>query len=321
MIAILCVAILGGIMGQISYATDDHEKLISHHGINEINLKNERERLYQSSSLTLSLDETLELLDQVNEFELGKFLLRNKGLNGFWTAYIILKAREKQLTHPLEHWVIHHAPAVRATQERYQIFQQEIQKRLHSNMTLVSLPCGLMDDLLSLDYKDVNNIHLIGIDLDSESLDLGQQNERFYNKPVAVTWQKKNAWQLKVPQEYDLVTSNGLNIYEPDDYKVIELYKNIWESLKPGGTFITSFLTPPPTLSKESPWKNVKLDDVIKQKALFSDVLQVKWQVFRTEAQIRDHLTLAGFNVVDVICDSRGLFPTIICEKPCEALK
>jgi len=45
---------------------------------------------------------------------------------------------------------------------------------------------------------------------------------------------------------------------------------------------LNSFLTPPPMMSPESSWKNFVLADVIKQKALFADVLQTGWQCFRT---------------------------------------
>ena len=36
-------------------------------------------------------------------------------------------------------------------------------------MQLASAPCGLMDDLLTLNYHNVSNIRLTGIDLDSDS--------------------------------------------------------------------------------------------------------------------------------------------------------
>jgi hypothetical protein len=41
-----------------------------------------------------------------------------------------------------------------------------------------SISCGLMDDLLRLDYSSCKNYHLTGIDLDKRSLDLAVQSAK-----------------------------------------------------------------------------------------------------------------------------------------------
>ncbi len=313
--SLLKTLVLGGVMTQMVMACDLKNTLISHHSDYQISLNVERERLQAHPSLTLPLDQELELLQQVTQFDLGRFLMANKGLNGEWTAYIISKAPTLDLSHPLEKWVIHQAPAVRATRERFGIFQKEIQSRLRSGMTLASLPCGLMDDLLTLNYTGLDQITLVGIDLDPDSIRRAEKNTIVIDPPAKVKFLNENAWNLEIQEEYDLLTSNGLNIYEPDEARVIELYKKIYQSLRPGGTFVTSFLTPPPTIDPKSPWKNYNLADVLKQKALFSDVLQVKWQSFRSEEETRVHLEKAGFTTLEVIYDSQGMFPTVIAEK------
>lgn len=48
-------------------------------------------------------------------------------------------------------------------------------------------------------------------------------------------------------ETFHLIASNGLNIYEPEDDRVIQLYRGFHDALKPGGVLITSALTPPPT--------------------------------------------------------------------------
>ena len=133
------------------------------------NLTEHQERLKASKNLVLPLDQELSLLEQLNEFELGRFLLMNKGLNGYWTSYIILHGPQKQQLHPLEHWMLHNSPAVLATQERFGIFKKHLQQQLKTGMTLASVPCGLMDDLLGLDYSAHYDIKLVGIDLDEKS--------------------------------------------------------------------------------------------------------------------------------------------------------
>lgn len=37
----------------------------------------------------VSVEKQLELLDQLSQFDLGKFLIERTGLNGYWTHYII----------------------------------------------------------------------------------------------------------------------------------------------------------------------------------------------------------------------------------------
>lgn len=273
-----------------------------------------KQKLKSKNNLTLPFEEEIELLNQLTQFELGRFLLINKGLNGYWTAYIILYGLKKDNLPPLEDWLLKKSPVARATQERFRIFSQQLQSRLKDGMTLASIPCGLMDVLLRLDYSNFSNIQLVGIDLDPESLKLAEENAKNY-KPLCISYLQKDAWNLGIKEEYDIITSNGLNIYQPDDQKVIALYKEFFKALKPGGVLITSFLTPPPALCKESPWKNYSQEDLLKQKAIFTDIIEVSWQTFRTETQMREHLKVAGFKILEVIYDSQGMFPTIIAQK------
>lgn len=297
-------------------ASEQSPHMLSHnaHQNQNFDLTSYKKNLEAKETLTLSLMEELSLLDQLAQFELGRFLLENKGLNGYWTAYIILHGPKKENLSPLEDWTLHSAPVVKATQERFALFQTELQRYLKNDAQIASIPCGLMDDLLGLDYKNHQNVKLIGIDLDPISLELAKKNaELHHNKNVAFA--QKDAWNLESPNQFDLITSNGLNIYEHDDKKVVDLYKEFHKSLKPQGILITSFLTPPPALSTDSTWRNYNQEDTLKQKAIFADIIGAQWQAFRTEAQTRAQLTEAGFKVIKVIYDTQGMFPTVIAEK------
>ncbi|MFV0340865.1 MAG: hypothetical protein ACK5MA_09645 [Parachlamydiaceae bacterium] len=53
----------------------------------------------------------------------------------------------------------------------------------------------------------------------------------------------------------------------------------------------------------------------MQQKALFTDVLEAKWQIFRVEPAIREHLQEAGFVQIEVIYDRARIFPTVIATK------
>lgn len=305
---IILITILLG----ITMTATANQPLITHKLHNNFDISTYYQQLDSVQNRVLPLTEEKELLRQLSEFELGRFLLDNKGLNGYWTAYIILYGPKLTNLPELEYWLLHRSPAIKATQERFMIFRQQLQARIHDNMKIASIPCGLMDDLLGLENTD--NIALVGIDLDQQSLKEAAKNAKKYNRNN-VEFRHEDAWNLSTTNEFDIIVSNGLNIYQPDNKKVIELYRQFYNALKPGSILITSFLTSPPALSKDSTWKNYNQDDALKQKAIFSDIIQTRWQSFRTEAETKNQLEHAGFKIEEVIYDSQGMFPTIIARK------
>ena len=291
----------------------DH--LITHNKTESSDVLSHQERLKSATNLTLPLREELALLEQMNEFELGRYLLNNRGINGYWTAYWLIHGPQKKLEHPLEDWLINRAPYFMGSRERFKIFAKQTQQRIKDNMKIASIPCGLMDNLLRLDYSGIKNISIVGIDLDEDSLTLAKENAKLLGNEKIASFIKSSAWNLNKPDEFDIITSNGLNFYEQDDEKVVKLYTEFYKALKPTGILITSFLTPSPALSKASSWKNVNPEDALKQKAIFFDIIDARFSAFRTEAQTRKQLEEAGFHIVEVIYDSQGVFPTIVARK------
>lgn len=170
---------------------------------------------------------------------------------------------------------------------------------------MASIPCGLMSDLLTLDYQGIEKYSLTGIDIDLESIELGKSRAPEWE------WIQADAWRLPVKNTYDLITSNGLNIYEENGKKVIELFGQFYQSLKTDGILITSFLTSP------SEWmtKNISTEDAKMQRLLFQTVLEPKFQIFRTEQETENQLMEAGFQSIRFIKDYQGLFSTVIAKK------
>lgn len=272
-------------------------------------------RLKGAPTLILPLDETLHILRQLSQCGIGQFLLKNKGLDGYWTAYITQITPDQEYANEEERWLVCEAPIMKSGRERFGIFQQKTQKYLQNDMTLASLPCGLMDDLLSLDYSGLNGIKLVGIDKDQRSLKLAALNAERCNKGISTSFIERDAWDLGVFEEFDLITSNGLNIYAPNEEKVILLYKEFFKALRSGGTLITSFMTPPPALSNESSWRSMDPEAPKKLSAIAIDIVQGKWQFYQTEKQVRQHLAQAGFRIVEITDDIQGMFPTVVAKK------
>lgn len=62
-----------------------------------------------------------------------------------------------------------------------------------------------MDDLLTIDYSDFNNISLIGIDLDNKSLPFARKNAVNHNKADILSLNQQNAWDLGTEAQYNII--------------------------------------------------------------------------------------------------------------------
>lgn len=280
----------------------------------------------QNDTSVFSITRQLELVDELAAFDLGAFLLTHKGVNGYWTDYFLthpwngrktgLNNRGEKFSQ-LESFILERAPTLLATQQRFQIFLEQNQLAVRNNAKLLSLPCGLMGELLYLNYENIENLDLFGIDLDPEALSLAQQNAKSKNLDKWCQLIKKDAWRLDYENKFDLISSNGLTIYESSDEKVAKLYKLFFKALKPGGKLITSFMTPPPTATDNCEWdmSQVIPADLMLQKVLFVDIVQAAFSCFRSTATTKKQLQQAGFKNIGFIYDKARMFPTVVVVK------
>lgn len=267
---------------------------------------------YQGTEI--SKPEMRLMLEQLLAHPFTLSIFTGKGLDGEATRLIIGGMPGE--TNSIVRWICDKAPAVLATRERFGIFRTKLQALLHNDAELASVPCGVMDVLLGLDLQSVRNVRFTGIDLDARSLELARKNAITKGLDGISSFHKSDAWQLSAfAGRFDVITSNGLNIYEADDARVTALYQEFFKVLKPGGTLVTSFLTPPLALGGTT-WKNVNMLDAAKQRILFGTIIGVNWQNFRTEQTTRAQLEAAGFVNVEITYDTQGMFPTVIAKKP-----
>lgn len=256
-----------------------------------------------------------DIVDQLCEFELGRFLLKNQGgLNGEWTHRIISHPEEGVAElHPLESFIIFRSPTVRATRERFYAFQELLQDRVHNGCHLASLPCGVMADLLTLNFGSVSDFSLTGIDLDESAFPLARSLAARYQLQQHCHWIKEDAWNLELNHQFDVLTSNGLNIYQSDRTLLVRLYQKFRQALKPGGTLITSFLSPPPGNNGHTEWNldAINMDDLQLQLKVMGSVLQATWACFQTEEDTRAQLQEAGFEDIEITWGTSRMFPTV----------
>lgn len=261
----------------------------------------------------------IKYLNKLMDFDFGRFLIYNKGADGFWTDTLLSWAPEDDYVfkNEIEEFIFRDALITTSSRERFKIFQKETQKILNSRMTLASIPCGLMRDLLTLDFSNVKNVDLIGIDLDPNSIRLSKSLAKDKALTNSAQYECKDAWNLELNCKIDVITSSGLNVYESNNERLINLYKSFYKALKNNGVLITSFLTPPPNISSNSPWIIADVPERTLEfaKIIFGDILNLNWQNFKTEQEITNDLKKAGFKEVQIIYDSRKIFPTVIAKK------
>jgi len=273
-----------------------------------------------------TIAQQLDLLDQLTQFDLGRYLLQNQGVNGYWTHYFLThpwfgrktgKNNRGEPLSKLEKFLLDKSPVLLATQQRFEIFLKENQQQVKDHAKLACIPCGMMGELLYLDYHNIGNIELVGIDYDLNTFNDAQDLAKKQNLTKFIKLIQQDAWHLSFENEFDLISSNGLNIYEPDDSKVTELYRQFYKALKPGGKLVTSFLTFPPHLTQQCEWDLSKINqqDLLLQKIIFVDIIEAKFQCYRSTEQTRAQLAEVGYRDIEFIYDEAKIFPTVVTYK------
>jgi len=285
------------------------------------------ERIQERGDLPhVSVTRQLDLLDQLQAFSLGRFLIRNQGLNGFWTHFICMHPEKGKISGldldgrpftDLERSILEEFPGILATQERFNIFRALVKKSAQEGSVLASIPCGIMGDLLLSGLQASQKIKLVGIDLDGEALQQAQQLAGEAELMKETEFRKEDAWKLSSKEEFSLICSNGLNLYEPSEEKVTDLYAQFYQALKTPGILVMSFLTYPPVFPEQCRWDMTKvdLDSYLLQRIVFKEIIGAKWQCYRSEEQTLAQLRRVGFSDIEVTYDKAKIFPTLLAKK------
>lgn len=267
------------------------------------------------------------ILEDLQQFDLGRHILLTGGANGKWTDYMISPLEhlstenlEKGTTSMLESFLLFHSPIVLAQRELMELIRKKAQEfvaNVKDDIALASIPCGVMRDLLSLKFPNPEKVSLFGIDLDPEALKIAKELSKSLHIHN-VTFMAKDAWCLGYQNTFDFISSIGLNVYEPNKEAVVDLYRQFYKSLKPGGILCTGVLTWPPFFNeKKSEWKVEEIGDceLYFEALLHKDIIDSKWMNFRMLSEIEDEFKLAGFSDVEIVQDSRSIFPAVFAIK------
>ena len=295
--------------------------VLTHETNNRVSLdeavENAKKRIYQLGDKDgITIEERLSLLKQLTEFEFGRYLLINRGLTGYWTRYINLYPKRKHeynVTHPLEKFILERSPGIVASQQRFDVCQRLLTENIKDNMKVCSLPCGLMDDLLTLEIANRNNVKFVGIDIDENSVKTATEFAKSLNLENKCIFYIMDAWKMEFKQEFDILTSNMLVQYVEDEALIVKFYKLVFDALKNDGVLIISCLLSPSSVD----WTQTKCDmkDVKLSTAVFYDICQVKWSNYILREKMIQQLKDVGFKTVDTYYDEIKRFPTLLAKK------
>lgn len=271
-----------------------------------------------------TIEEQLFILEELTKFELGRFLITAKGLNGYWTDYILNYPTRGKITgkssdgSPLtrmEKFMLDSSPTINATQERYLKFIKHNQLAVKDNAILASLPCGLLGELFHLDFSIAKNVEIYAIDIDGESINLTKEKADKTKFPVKINYICENVFNLKIENKFDLISSNGLNIYLEDLNQIKEMYKIFFKALKNGGKLVTSYIEKSPLETGKSTWKIANKEHQRLSTVAYTDVIGVMWANTRSKEEMFSVLKEAGFSNIILDYDTQGIFPTLIAQK------
>ncbi|MDE3045490.1 MAG: class I SAM-dependent methyltransferase [Verrucomicrobiota bacterium] len=279
-----------------------------------------RAKIEQRGNLPyVTIARQLELLEQLAQFEFGRSLILHQGrITGYWAYYTI---RHSFIPHPkatpLERFILERSPTGKATTQRFRIMQTLLQKRLKEGILLASIPCSSITTLLTLNFSKIKRFELMGVDAELESTRYVQELASQRGLESHIHCYEKDAWKTSLREVCDGIVSHGLNFYEPDDDKVLALYKQFYHTLKPGGFLLLSYLTPPPGVYHRSEWlmDKISLEDALLQRILFIDILNACWSAFRTTEQTRQQLAEAGFSHIETFPDEARILPVALASK------
>lgn len=293
----------------------------------DVHLHAIQNRIDQNATLSPQQKSALHFeAEQLSLSEFGRFLIVNNGaLSGWWTYYCILGFQHDVITNPVETFLLEASPVILATRERFQHFQSVLknviaQCQSSQPIKIASIPGGMAADLLTLlpvNPAQQSLLRFVNIDLDAAVFPLSHTLAKQVNCTVPLECRQADAWSLNTHNEFQVICSNGLNIYVPERDKVVALFASFFQALKPGGTLITSALTPP--VSQDNcEWHMEKIDltALSRQTEIFAQILQAKWANFCTTQDMLARLTEAGFVDIRVIPDTRNIFPTFVSSKP-----
>ncbi len=244
-----------------------------------------------------------------------------KGMEHLLDEMVLMAMLTDPHVSPMDKWLIK-LPMFQAIRDQRQIAQIRAQDVLRGGMVLASVPCGRMDDLLTLDFGGFPGIRLVGIDADPQAL---AGASLFADGLLPVDGLRLPQFVLRDPLKlgakgcFDLCLSHGFSGYL-DDKQRFHFFHALYEGLKPGGRVLLSHATRTPEEGDLCEWDMAAIVDkesLALQTALFQEIAPPRRSLYNRESEhIRIQLKALGFKDVVIHWDEARIFPTFEAVKP-----
>ena len=285
-------------------------QLLSHSSAQEMpNLeatvsKIEKRLVAEGDTKLASVSEKLNILGELKKFSLGQFLIMNQGMDGVWNHYIAYEYprlnKNQKPQNPMEKMLIE----IIATdlQVRLELVKKIMQGELREGISLLSIPCGIMAELSTLDFSGISNFNLFGVDLDSEVLVKAGEFSQKMGLKAHTQFACKDAWHLDLDNQFDILVSLGLNIFVKEKERLLDLYRSFHKALKPGGKLLASFPTPDSFYQPDSERRYESLDPnaVRLRRIVFNEIVKIGFGKAYSSLETIEQFKTAGFAKVEI---------------------
>lgn len=251
------------------------------------------------------LSEKLDFLSQLSRFDFGKFLLLNQGYSAKWSHYAMYEfprlPEPKKPQHDMELKLLN-MWNLAGGRQRLDITWSILQPLVNDGVKFLSVPCGYMAELSCLDFKDTKNFKLFGVDIDPDALKGARDFALSKGLEQHLDLQTRDAWNLGFENEFDAVVSLGLNMYIDSDARAVELYREFYKALKPGGRLLVTFGAGPAlpqNKDSESSADLIDQESLRVHQVIFKEIIQIKTNHRTSSSMIAGQLSKAGFSKIE----------------------
>lgn len=268
-----------------------------------------------------SCKQKLAWLNKLSEFPFGRDLIFSRTISSYWIDQLTnkenYKKRKSNYKNSVEKMIEEQSFLIASWREIHRKFIDFTQNHLKEAYVIASIPCGHMRDLFELDFSKIRNYKLVGIDIDRKVVEEASILAKNYGLQAKVEFYCYDALNLPFSNEFDIVSSCGLNIYLQNSFQIHLLYKNFFISLKEHGMALIHFFKPPPFVSSTSSWKFERNEDktTLFDSFLLQNILELPLSAYINETEMIKDMQHVGFEDIIINSDSFGVAGIAIAKK------
>lgn len=195
--------------------------------------------------------------NEIRDSSYWRHNIYNKGLSGPFTEYFATfnpqwntdfwgaKIQPIDITYLNENAIPKaYRNAITKTKEVLSTRVNELVKDGQSLVSIASLACGTMYDVLEAKYEDAKPIQFHGFDVDGDSLRLAQIKAKALGYQNQIEIHESDVVKTSLKEKhFDIIVCNGFSLYL-NDHDLGQVIENVTKALKSNGIFIMSFIQP-----------------------------------------------------------------------------